>query len=173
MTRLTAALLATAVLALGACGEEEAEPAGDAEVTTSTTSAPATTSAEPAATGAGENAGEQPQTSGGGESARSPAASAEQAIRAVLTAAGKAAEACTDFVTADFVATAYGGRANCIAARRPNALAESVAITEDGGGTFTAVPKGGPYDGVEVTVEVVDDGGFRVASLLADIPAGP
>jgi hypothetical protein len=91
----------------------------------------------------------------------------------VLTAEGDAVEACTDFVTADFVATAYGGRANCIAARRPNALAESVEITEEGGDSFTVVPKGGPYDGVEVTVEVVEEGGFRVASLLADIPAGP
>lgn len=176
MTRLPIALLAAAVLALGACGEEEAEPAGEAEVTTSPTTAPTTTATEPAATGAGEGDGEPPQppgSRGGGEPARSPATSAEQAIRAVLTAEGEAAEACTDFVTEDFVATAHGGRENCIAARRPNALAESVEITEDGGGTFTVVPKGGPYDGVEVTVEVVDDGGFRVASLLADIPAGP
>lgn len=173
MTRLPIALLAAAVLTLGACGEEEAEPAGEAEVTTSATTA--TTATESAATGAGEGDGEpaQPPGGGGGEPAGSPATSAEQAIRAVLTAEGGAAEACTDFVTEDFVATAYAGRANCIAARRPNALAESVEIAEDGGGTFTVVPRGGPYDGVEVTVEVVDDGGFRVASLLADIPAGP
>jgi hypothetical protein len=180
MTRTIAILALAATLALAACGEEEPE-ATDGTTTTAADEPTATTTAATTATG-GQTAAEEAASDGGqgagggddgGESAGAPAATAEQAISAVLTADGDPAQACTDFVTQDFVVTAYGGRANCIAARRPSALAESLRISDEGGGTFTVVPKGGPYDGVEVTVEIVDDGGYRVSSLLADIPAGP
>ena len=63
----------------------------------------------------------------------------------------------------------------CIAGEKPGALAESVEIKEldDDGAEATVVPTGGPYDGVEVEVKLVDDGGIRVDSLEADVPAGP
>lgn len=180
LAKTTATLACVAALGLAACGDEEPE-ATDTTTTTDAAEEPDTATTEPATT-TNEQAATDETADGGGDSggagseanrAGAPASTAEQAIRAVLTTAGDPAQACTDFVTQDFVLSAYGGRANCIAARRPNALAESLRISDEGGGSFTVVPKGGPYDGVEVTVEVVDEGGYRVSSLLADIPAGP
>ena len=160
-------------LALAACGDDNRDSVEAGS--TSTTSAAATTanSTTPAAEPVDEGADEPDRDPAESEGEPVAAASAEVAIRAVLTADGDPEQACTAFVTEDFVATAYGGRANCVAARRPNALAESLQISDEGGGEFTVVPSGGPYDGVEVRVEVIDEGGYRVSSLLADIPAGP
>lgn len=43
--------------------------------------------------------------------------------------------------------------------------------------TGTVIPEGGPYDGIEVKVELVPDpareAGWLVDLLLADVPAGP
>jgi hypothetical protein len=176
VARTIALLALAAALGLAACGEEEPETT-DAATTTRTAEEPITATTESTTTtgeqAAEDEAGSDGGGAAGGEAGGAPAATAEQAINAVLTAAGDPAQACTEFVTQEFVVTAYGGRANCIAARRPSALADSLRISDDGGGTFTVVPKGGTYDGVEVTVEVVDEGGYRVSSLLADIPAGP
>lgn len=179
MTRVFVTVLAVLSLGFAACGDDEPKSADETVPTTSSTTADAApTSTEAVATGdtgegKPEDSGPAPQAGDQGDAGGEPAASPEEAIRAVLTAAGDPEQACTDFVTSQFVTTAYGGRANCIAARRPSALADSLRITDEGAGEFTVVPEGGPYDGVEVTVEVVDEGGYRVSSLLADIPAGP
>jgi hypothetical protein len=106
----------------------------------------------------------------------------EAAITAVLTGAGSPEQACGAYVTERFLRRAYGGRANCLAARRPNALAHTVEITRSGvdeeGAHAVAVPSGGPYDGAKVEIGVVpasDAGGapFKVDSLKAHVPAGP
>ncbi len=165
---LTAAL--AAALALGGCGGDEPEPPETPPTLTApeaTTQSGGSTTTQPDPDAPAEN------DEGTGGSQPAPAASAEDAIRAVLTTEGDAEQACTAFVTEEFVATAYGGRANCVAARRPSALAGSLRISDEGGGTYTVIPSGGPYDGVEVEVEVVESDGYRVSSLVADVPPGP
>ncbi len=168
--------LALAALGAGACGggddgSTETSPTTAATATTMTTASTTTTSEVDgeAAEGEGESAG----AGDTGDDRPAAAATAEDAIRAVLTADGGPQQACTTFVTEDLIEAAYGGRANCLAARRPSALAGSLRIVAEGGGSFTAVPSGGSYDGVELEIEVVDEDGFRVSSLLADVPAGP
>ena len=85
---------------------------------------------------------------------------------------------CDVFVTERYVRTAYGAREGCLAAQRPGALADSVrgrpVRRNADEASVTVVPSGGPYDGIEVEVELIREGGlWRVDSLKADIPAGP
>jgi hypothetical protein len=171
------AAVAIAVTLAAGCGDDEADSATTEPATTAaTTTEPATTTEAEPAPGAGgdEKAGEveRPQP-GLGVTAPSPGIAAE----AVLTRAGTAEQACGGFVTARFIRTAYGGEANCIAARRPSALAASITTVPGSDRSSTrivVVPNGGPYDGAEVEVILVEqDGGFRVDGLRADVPAGP
>jgi hypothetical protein len=102
----------------------------------------------------------------------------EGTLETVLTGASDAALICDQLVTDRYVRSAYGAREGCVAAQKPGALADSVEITEveEAGDSASAlaIPSGGPYDGVEVEVELIDEvGGWRVDSLLADVPAGP
>jgi hypothetical protein len=102
----------------------------------------------------------------------------EGTLETVLTGASDAALICDQLVTDRYVRSAYGAREGCIAAQKPGALADSVEImeVEEAGDSASAVaiPRGGPYDGVDVEVELIDEvGGWRVDSLLADVPAGP
>jgi hypothetical protein len=80
-------------------------------------------------------------------------------------------------VTENFLETAYGGEENCIEARESQPLASEVALdnkAENTATNMTVIPKGGPYDGAKVEVEVVEvDGRYKVDALTADIPAGP
>jgi hypothetical protein len=159
-----AALAALALLA--GCGDES-EPAS---------SAPETTSAETPAEAEEEAAGEEPEIAGETAERRPP--TVEETIELVLTRATTPADICDTRVTEDYVRTAYGAREGCVAAQRPGALADSIQIqeVEEAGDSASAVviPEGGPYDGVEVQVELVrEDTVWRVDSLLADVPAGP
>ena len=99
------------------------------------------------------------------------------AAGAVLTAGGTPAQACGRYVTKAFVKTAYGGEENCLAARRKRALAQSIVVgpgTNEKGTHIAVVPRGGPYDGHKVEVDLVEEGGaFRVDALEAHVPAGP
>ena len=104
------------------------------------------------------------------------------AIKAVLTEAASPEQACGTYVTERFLQRAYGGRANCVAARRPNALADSIRITRsfmnEQGAHAVAIPSGGPYDGAKVQIEVIPatgsgGGPYKVDSLKAHVPAGP
>jgi len=96
------------------------------------------------------------------------------AATAVLTASGTPEQACDLYVTPNFIETAYGGRENCIESRRGE-LAEGLRTTVAKDNTrLVAIPKGGPYDGVEIEIVLVRDGDtYRVDALEADIPAGP
>ncbi len=102
----------------------------------------------------------------------------EQTVETVLTSSAEPAVICDELVTAAYVRTAYGAREGCLAAQKPGTLAESVgggaALRSGIEASVTVVPEGGPYDGVEVEVELVKEGDtWRVDSLLADVPAGP
>jgi hypothetical protein len=130
-----------------------------------------------AASGGGASGG-----SGGAGSADQGAPTAEAAIKAVLTDAGSPGQACGSYVTERFLLRAFGGRANCLAARRPNALARTIAIkrafVDEQGAHAVVVPTGGPYDGARVEIEVVargvsGGGPYLLDSLKAHVPAGP
>jgi hypothetical protein len=184
MCRRHLVTLVALALTLAACGEE----------------------GESTTTGPGENAGTQPPDSapgdggtvaGGDQGEAGEAASGDDATEqaepqpgtgigaanaliaaaAVLTRAGTPEQACGSFVTESFIRSSYGGEQNCVAARRPEALARSIVLgpgDDESSTNLIVVPKGGPYDGAKVDVALVeDDDGFRVDRLTADIPAGP
>jgi hypothetical protein len=132
--------------------------------------------------GAGNEGGGGAANQGGGGARPRPgtgtgAANSLIAAGAVLTAGGTPAQACGRYVTKAFLETAYGSEENCLAARRKRALAQSIVVgpgTDEKGTHIVVVPKGGPYDGHKVEVDLVEEGGaFRVDALEAHVPAGP
>jgi hypothetical protein len=161
-------------MALAACGDSEEEPATISVVTTTPSTTPATTESVPADDSAGTP-----------EAADDPGADRPRAVEdvvvAVLTGSETAETICDLLVTPNYVSIAYGDRAGCLAAQKPGSLADSVEIIEMGKlgtkATAVAVPTGGPYDGVDVNVELLPspdlEGAWLVDSLLADVPAGP
>ena len=170
---LAAGVVVSALLAgCGSDGDEAAKIATTVTVPTGgeTATATETNADEPQAAPAAGAGAPQP---GAGAGAQSPLAAAE----VVLTADGTVEEACGSFVTAAFIRTSYGGEQNCIAARRGQALARSIAFapgTTENPDQLVVVPDGGPYDGHRVEVDVAEqDGTFRVDRLVAHVPAGP
>ena len=172
------ALLALlAALPIAACGDDDSTSGASTSTGSPTaTSTPSTTATSGGASGA------QPAEEGGSEAAaEDPALTRDQVITAVLTGSEAPALTCDALVTERFVRQAYGARQGCIAALSAGSLARSVEIGtvgEAGGrATATVVPTGGPYDGVEVKVELVTDpardNAWQVDSLFADVPAGP
>ena len=174
---LPAALALALAVGLGAGGDDD-EPATTASVP-ATTEAETQTEAETSeqANGDGGDQQEEPQRQ---EQLERPL-EVEDVLAAVLTGSGSPEQACDELVTDAFVRDAYGGRANCLAAREQGGVAREIAVEDvaESGDTATAsaVPKGGPYDGVTVEVELVADpdleGAWLVDSLFADVPAGP
>jgi hypothetical protein len=167
--------LVLGALAVAGCGDEEG-PATTAPTTTATTQTTTTTAT--ATTADGDEVGGGDGGGRGEEIEIGRPTSIESTLEAVFTGASDAMLICDELVTDRYVRTAYGDREGCIAAQKPGALADSVEITEveESGDSASAVtiPSGGPYDGVEVDVELIrEPGGWRVDSLLADVPAGP
>ncbi len=166
-----AAGVAIALSAAGGCGDDEEAAAPTTTVTTGSTStseAATTTEAQPPPDGAGE-----------GEVAdEAKPLGVADVLEAVLTGSADPTLICDELATENYVRSSYGAREGCIAAQKPGALADSLNKFEfeiEGmSASATVVPNGGPYDGVDVEVELVRDGeSWRVDSLLADIPAGP
>jgi hypothetical protein len=165
--------------ALAGCGNSDSTPAAPTTVTVSAPSeltAPAESATAPV----------PPDDSAGSPSeADTPGAdrprTVEDVVAAVLTASETPQTICDQLVTAKYVETAYGTRQGCLAAQQPGSLADSVEVGDvrESAATATAVavPKGGPYDGVDVQVDLVAapdlDGAWVVDSLFADVPAGP
>jgi hypothetical protein len=177
----TSIAVALSALALGACGDDEDQPG-----TTTTTAAATPTEAE--ATIGEEPVAEKPNgDEGGGGSSEDESSQpqrplgVEAVVEAVLTDGASPEQACGALVTDRFVRVAYGSRQGCLAARAPGATARTVEVTDvsESGerASAVAVPRGGPYDGVEVEVELVAypalEGAWLVDSLLADVPPGP
>lgn len=106
---------------------------------------------------------------------------AAQAAANAFLVSKDAAAVCDDGITPALLKKAYGDRKGCIAARKPAALAEDVAIrssTLNGPkrATIVANAKGGSYGkGEKVTMAVVSDdtGAWRVDTVKSNAPVGP
>ncbi len=160
-----------AALALAGCGDDGgvANEAGSTQTMSDPVGPVATT-----ADGADSEAGQPDSTVADDQRPLT----IEQTVEAVLTSSAEPAVVCDELVTAEYVRVAYGAREGCLAAQKPGALADSVSggvgTREGDTATVTVVPRGGPYDDVEVRAELVRDAdGWRLDSLLADVPAGP
>lgn len=179
MRRATTCVLAAVALIAAGCGDESS----DSRPTTVSVSAPtsSTTTArdEPTAPVAPDDSAGDPAAADdpGADRPRS----IEDVVSAVLTGSETPVTICDSLVTSAYVKRAYGDREGCLAAQQPGSLAKSVDVGDvqeaDASASAIAVPSGGPYDGVDVEVELVPardlDGAWRVDSLLADVPAGP
>ena len=177
------ALLALGVAALLAgCGgddDDSAAPATTSSVLTAPEATTTTTADESTAPVAPDDSAGTP------EEADDPGAdrprSVEDVLAAVLTGSETPETICDHLLTPEYVKTAFGDREGCLAAEKPQALAESVQISdvEESGDSATAVakPVGGPYNEIDVHAKLVAatdlEDAWVVDSLEADIPAGP
>jgi hypothetical protein len=160
-------MLIVLTLALGylvGCGGSDDTSTQTISVTTPT----ASTSTSTTSTAGGDTA-----PAGPGDGAGAPI----EAAAGVLTTHATPEQACGSFVTEQFIETAYGGKENCIAARKDQPLASKIAVDQSSEQTtsrLVVIPDGGPYDGAKVVVDIVQDGSsYRVDGLKADVPAGP
>lgn len=177
--RRVAIIAPVLVVLLAGCGDSDS---GSGEPTTISVAAPATTT-----TSVGESASPVAPDDSAGDPAEADTPGAdrprtvEDVVSAVLTSSETPEVICDRLVTPEYVKTAYGARQGCLAAQQPGSLADSVEIADvqeaGDSATAVAVPTGGPYDGVDVDVELVAatdlDGAWVIDSLLADVPAGP
>jgi hypothetical protein len=157
------------------CGGSDDESTSTASVITAptTTTTPATTTATTTASQSTTTGGDDTSAAGPGEGAGAPIVAAA----GVLTTHATPEQACGSFVTQNFIETAYGGKENCLEARKSQPLAKRIAVDQSSPQTTThlvVVPEGGPYDGAKVEVDIVQDGSnYRVDGLDAHVPAGP
>lgn len=107
--------------------------------------------------------------------------SVSDALDAVLTS-GDPKQACsTDFVTEQYLSSAYGDAEGCAKAVTPKSAAQSVDIQgleggsgQSGTATVKVLAHGGVYDGEKITVTLVKDGqDWKVDSLKSNAPVGP
>jgi hypothetical protein len=168
-------VLVAATLALGylaGCGGSDDQSTSTISVTT-----PPTTASTTGSTTTGGNTTTTPSgdTTGAGPGQGAPAPIL--AAAAVLTTHSTPERACGSYVTQNFIETAYGGKANCLQARKSQPLATNIAVDQSAPQTeshLIVIPNGGPYDGAKVEVEIVQDGStYRVDGLTAHVPAGP
>lgn len=158
---------ALAVLALlGGCGEKD-EPATTGPVVAQTTTGTATGQTTTAATTTSQDPGQTDRQL------------ATQAAFRFLTSPD-AASVCDSGVTAALLQRAYGDRAGCLAARKPQSLAESARLSEinvgQGIAKLTARAKGGVYgSGQTLKMSLVRDGTgtWRVDKAQSNVPIGP
>ena len=153
---LVPALLA---LVIAGCGEKSEPPTSGPVVaqTTTQTTAPTTT------TGAGGKTD-------------------EELIKATITdflVKPNDPTVCDDLITPAFLKSSYGDRAGCVAARKPSALANGVAIlaTKPGPGDamiVTVKPQGGVFAGQTLKVTVVKSAnGWKIDKITSNAKVGP
>jgi hypothetical protein len=191
-SRAPSALAAVAALALVVgCGDDDQETTAAG---TETAAAPTTTTtteadSEPAAEGpgAGEadgdgdggasaaDGGNNGAGAAGGNGGASPEELVEETVEAAL--GGNPQEACSEYVTPEFVKAAYGSASGCRGAQGAGAdFAVAVSEVRVSGSTAKAKakPSAGTYQGEELDVALVREGeDWKLDKLTSDIPAGP
>ena len=86
---------------------------------------------------------------------------------------------CDDLITPAFLKASYGGRAGCVAARKPAALADNVVILgskpgQQGATIVTVKPQGGVFAGQTLKVTVVKSAnGWKIDKITSDAKVGP
>ena len=153
--------------------------AGGDETTTASGSAgtggapPGTTSSRSTTTG-GTTTG-----AAGGEVAKGHAI--PDVIDAVLTT-GDPDKACgSDYVTDSYISAAYGDESGCVNAQTRSSAADSVRIQsvkpagiDPPTAAAKATPRGGQYDGEQLTIKLVKEGDvWRINSIKSNAPVGP
>lgn len=174
VTTLGAAL--AALLVVG-CGEKE-EPPTTGPVVAQTTTGPTTTpGGNGGAQGGGGNQGGGGQGGGGGGQA-TPAEQSVATVKLFLTKPNDPS-VCDELITTGFLKRSYGDRQGCIAARKPNALADRIAIVGrkpgPGGSIIVTVkPTGGVFAGQTLQVTVVEVGNaWRIDRISGNAKVGP
>ena len=167
MRKPLALALAGLALAMPACGGD------DEETTTETTTATAATGS----TGAtGPEGKERAKAQGSSAPAASPQHEITAAVEAVV-GGGQPDATCGELVTERYVSAAYGDAQGCRAAVSRQGSFEVEVMDVDAGAakaTATAVPAGGPNEGENLSVELVDEGGeWKVDFARSDAPPGP
>lgn len=168
------AIAAIAAAALAGCGgggsstsSEGTPSAGEPDSTA--------TSGQSTSTGTGSG---KPFGGGGGAAKGHTVA---DVLDAVL-ASGDPDKACsTDYVTEQYLQSAYGDEQGCAQAQTPGSAADSVEIqglaggsAQEGTATVKVVPDGGVYDGEKITVSLVKEGDdWKIDSLKSNAPVGP
>jgi hypothetical protein len=91
-----------------------------------------------------------------------------------------AAGVCDDVITAELLKASYGNREGCLAARKPQSLAQSVQLGEvqitGTTATLTAKASGGVFgNGERIKLTVTRDatGTWRISKIEANTPVGP
>lgn len=163
--------IATGCLALASCGDD-GEDATTSETSTTTTETGGATGG-----GGGDEAGRGEEQDTGGMAAESASGDPAAAIEAFFVS-GDAGLVCSELATEELIALVYGDEAGCRAALVPEASPDAVSIEDlevsDTEATATVIPEGGPQDGVETEVTLInEDGAWQLESLEADVPAGP
>lgn len=173
VTTLGAAL--AALLVVG-CGEKE-EPPTTGPVVAQTTTGPTTTpGGNGGAQGGGGNQGGGGQGGGGGQA--TPAEQSVATVKLFLTKPNDPS-VCDELITTGFLKRSYGNRQGCIAARKPNALADRIAIVGrkpgPGGSIIVTVkPTGGVFAGQTLQVTVVEVGNaWRIDRISGNAKVGP
>lgn len=173
VTTLGAAL--AALLVVG-CGEKE-EPPTTGPVVAQTTTGPTTTpGGNGGAQGGGGNQGGGGQGGGGGQA--TPAEQSVATVKLFLTKPNDPS-VCDELITTGFLKRSYGDRQGCIAARKPNALADRIAIVGrkpgPGGSIIVTVkPTGGVFAGQTLQVTVVEVGNaWRIDRISGNAKVGP
>lgn len=173
VTTLGAAL--AALLVVG-CGEKE-EPPTTGPVVAQTTTGPTTTpGGNGGAQGGGGNQGGGGQGGGGGQA--TPAEQSVATVKLFLTKPNDPS-VCDELITTGFLKRSYGNRQGCIAARKPNALADRIAIVGrkpgPGGSIIVTVkPTGGVFAGQTLRVTVVEVGNaWRIDRISGNAKVGP
>ena len=169
---LTVLLIAgTAMVGCGGGDETSTTTAPTAEMTTEqgTTTQPAE--------GAVEEGGGEEANGSGGVAAESPGDDIDSALEAFFLS-GDPDLVCGELATESLLSSAYGDEKGCRQAQVPAAIPDGIEIKSlDVSGDeaqATVIPDGGPNDGIETEVELVnEDEVWKVDSLEADIPAGP
>lgn len=148
---------------LAGCGEKE-EPATTGPVVAQPTPGPTTNPS-----GGGNGNGGQPATD-------------EELIRATVTdflTKPNDPGVCEELITEDFLKQAYGDRKNCVAARKPAALADQATVLGrkpgPGGSVVVSVnAQGGIYAGQTLKVTVVEAGNaWKIDKISGDAKVGP
>jgi predicted small lipoprotein YifL len=158
-----AVFAAAAVFALAGCGEKQ-EPPTTGPVVPETTTTPTSTG--------------QATTGGGGGKPATDEELIRTTIQDFLTVPNDPS-VCDELITPGFLRAAYGNRQGCIAARRPAALADQVAILArkpgpKGSTIVTVKPQGGVFDAQTLKVTLVKMGGeWRIDKITSNVKIGP